>query len=77
MYEQQNTGIQRKRPGGRFGGIGGTFVGNAMTDIMAPALLKVPRIANNPKFAGPIRAYMNRNKERGTQSSAVYRQIPM
>ena len=79
MYEQQTT---RNRPawakgrGGRFGGIGGTFVGNKITDMMAPELLKIPKVANNPAAVRRITDYINRNKERGTPSSAVRTTAP-
>ena len=71
MYQQQYSQRQGKRPGGRFGGIGGTFVGNKMADMMMSGMSKSPQIMADPRYSVPIKNYMNRNKERGTPSSAV------
>ena len=81
MYDQQASGRSRpawakRGPAGRFGGIGGTFAGNKLTETIMLGLSKSPQIMSNPKFSVPITNYMNRNKERGTPSSAVRTTAP-
>jgi hypothetical protein len=76
MYEEQPTrqkgfGLRggfrnqanQQRPQGTGGALGA--IGNLM-------MASMPK----PKFPVPITNYMNKNKERGTQSSAVYRPMP-
>ena len=60
----------QQRPQGTGGAIG------AIGNLMMTSMSKSPKIMSNPKFSVPITNYMNKNKERGTQSSAVRTQAP-
>ena len=65
--------------GGRFSGIGETFVGNKFADMMMPALAKnkkIMGIGNNAQIINSYIQNMNKNKERGTPSSAVRTTAP-
>ena len=83
MYEEQPTrqrgfGLRggfrnqanQQRPQGTGGVIG------AIGNLMMTSMSKSPKIMSNPKFSVPITNYMNKNKERGTPSSAVRTQAP-
>jgi hypothetical protein len=71
MENQQSS---RKR--GRHGGFSNTFVGGKMTDMMTSGMSRSPQIMADPRYSVPVTNYMNRNKERGTPSSAVRTTAP-